>query len=417
MAIFYKPFRFFRIVPRVYFLALMGFSLFLATLVPVSSHAMGSLFTVDDIAVDVSAENAIKAREKAFEQAQAQAFDVLLQRMLSEADMQNFQKPSPQNISTLIQDFEVRNEKLSSKRYSATYKFRFKDKDVRRYFSGRGAAYTDVVRKPILILPFIETSNGTALWSPTNQWMRAWNNAGNLDGLVPLIVPIGDLEDVSDIGDDEALTYDVRRLSSMLRRYRASEAVVALARPLEAGGLEVQMYRTDRQRPEYVHQIVQPAVGDDMFVAYSSAVSKVRGALQRQWKTRTAIQPDQPQGQMTQVRVEFESLAEWAQIQNALRQVPGLSETRLKALSPKDAYLELVYQGGIDRLRLALAQVDMQLSPRPVVAGGGHVPRFGRNVTPVYDLTFGVRGYGAAINPAAAGRSVSPQSDAYRAQF
>jgi hypothetical protein len=352
MAIFYKLFHRARIVFLLMALVVVGSQ---------PAHAQNSLFTVDNVRADVSAANAIAAREKAFTEAQTEAFKTLTERMLSEGELRDFIMPEGLALSSLIQDFEVSGEKLSSTRYSAVYKFRFKDDKVRDFLSRRGASYTDVASKPILVLPFLETNDGTILWSPANGWMKAWNFAPEPGGLVPLIVPIGDLMDVKDIGDEEALTYNRRRLNSMLRRYNASEAVIAIARYADNGSIEVQIYRTDRDQPEYVHQVIQPVLAGQSNAAYMAAVNKVRAALQREWKEKTVIDSAQAATNTIKVRARFTSLGEWSQLQRTLRRVEGLRSFQLQALSPREAYLDLAFQGDVSRLQLALSQFDLAL--------------------------------------------------------
>lgn len=356
MAIFYKTFAQARTA-----LSVLGLCFFLApsVLIPGVAHA-NSLFTVDNVTVDATAENALKAREQAFEEAQGKAFDELAARMLSENELKMFERPPVSAISTMIKDYEVSNEKLSSTRYIGTYTFRFEDRAVRRYFSGQGAQYTDVVSRPVLILSFMDTGRGMVLWSYQNEWMKAWSAASNLaGGLVPIVVPLGDLADIDNIGDDEALTYSPRALNAMLERYDASEAVIAIAKP-EGTALNIQLYRTDRERPEYVHQIFERALpGQDDPQLYARAVQSVKQILRSDWKQKTVV--DTRQHGSIEVRARFRSLQEWSDLQRRLGRINGISSMNLKTLSPKEASIEILYDGTFDRFKLALEQGQLYL--------------------------------------------------------
>ncbi len=353
---------------------------------PFEARADSALFTITDVKVDVTAENSAVAREQAFAKAQSDAFSKLAGRMMSEGEIGKFTLPDTQTISTMIKDFEVTQEQLSSVRYIGTYTFSFNDKNVRRFFSGQGVRYTDVGSRPVLALPFYERDNGPVLWSHQNDWMRAWNHAGNLGGLVPIVVPIGDLMDVADINDDEALNYDERKLQSLLRRYDAGEAAILFAVPDHSllvagdqdsaiGSLMIQIYRTDRAGPEAVQNITVDAKGGETKkVLFARATKKVHKALQKNWKEKTIVSPSN--GNRLQVRVHFEGLEQWAATQTALERVYGVSEIVLQSLSPKEARVDLVFQGSESRLRLALAQADMtlskpQINPASFGYGGG----------------------------------------------
>lgn len=369
MALFYKHFKILRTVFCLCFLYIPA----KATL------AAEGLFTIENVKVDITAKNAMAAREEAFNRAQIQAFEELAQRVTTETyGVSSIDVPSPRVISSLIQDFEVTDEKLSAVRYIGTYTFRFKGKAVREYFSRQGVAYTDVASKRVLVLPFTQGLDGhTVLWSPYNVWLKAWHRSKNLGGLVPLIVPLGDLDDVRDVNDDEALTYNKERLMSLLNRYGAGEAVVAVAVPDESlarssgtqapasGVLTVNLYRTDRTGPEYVQQIVEVArPGQSLSDLYDRAVRKVHRALQQDWKQKTLVEPRH--SSLIHVRVNFESLEEWTATHRALERVQGIDSMVLQSLSPKTARIDLIFKGSEHRLRLALEQADMTLrNPGP----------------------------------------------------
>ncbi len=370
------------------------------------ANAANSLFTVENVAVDVTAANAIEARQQAFEEAQLMAFGELTKRMLSAPQLSDYANLPVQTISSLVQDYEVKDEKLSAKRYIGTYTFRFRDTAVKRYFSQSGQQYTDVPSRPTLILPFLETANGTELWD-NNPWMTAWASNPNLaSGLVPLVVPLGDVSDVSDIGEDEALNYSPRNLRTMVNRYAASEAVIAIARP-EGTGLNIQLYRTDRARPEYVHQIMARAVPNQSEAQlYASAVAKVKDALRQDWKQKTVVDTTQASSTI-QAHVSFSSLQEWAGFQRSLSRTPSVKNVSLKALSPRDAYIAIEYEGSLDRLRLALQQSDLVLeAPRVQNASssGGLNADYSQGLLDGY---FGKKGASGATYELRSGRSIT----------
>ena len=334
----------------------------LALLASSASFANDPIFTVEDVQVDVTAENAIAAREKAFAEAQVTAFTELTTRMLPDADLATTKIPEANIISTMIKDFELTDEKLSSVRYIGTYTFRFKDRDVRRYFAQKGATISDVSSKKLLILPFISRDNRTSIWAPGNPWMQAWNRVPSLSGLVPLEVPLGDLDDVRDVTDSNAFNYEPNRLQNMLRRYNSQEAVITIATPDEElskiidplaiarGKLNVEIFRTDRGQPELVQQVSSIADGAmTRQQLYDRAVTNVRSALQKDWKARTAVAPT-PATSVVRAIVPINSLNEWMNIQSALNRVSSLEDVTLKALTPKQvAYAIEVSESSVKR--------------------------------------------------------------------
>ena len=340
------------------------------------AHANDALFTVRNVTVDVTAENALKAREQAFSEAQTQAFTELTERLALENDgAMERPMPDPITLAAMIKDYEVTQEQLSAVRYIGTYVFRFKSDSVRRYFTQSNVAYTDVKSDPLLILPFYQDGAGGAdLWSHKNEWKQAWDRSDGRHSLVPLILPVGDLQDVRNIADEDALDYVPANLENMLERYQAKEAVIAIATPdagfaevsedgMAHGSLRIDLYRTDYFRPEHVRQIFVTANGQQTRVAvFNQAVRQVKALLSKNWKEKSVAENNGHAGSHTlNVHVPITSLRDWMQVQNALQRVEAVQSIKVTTLTPIEATIDLAYDGHLERLQAALERGGLSL--------------------------------------------------------
>ena len=349
-------------------------------------------FTVAGVEVDVTAKNAVEAREQAFAEAQIKAFTQLADRLMPEDQRAAFVAPDAGDISTMINDFEVTQERLSAVRYVGTYTFRFNADYVRQYFNVQGVSYTEISSKPVLVLPFYQLGARNILWRETNPWLQAWYRLKDTHGLVPVAVPLGDIRDVASIGDNEALSYQPAGLADMLDRYGANEAIILIATPSNGGasddvGLDILMYRTDRSQPEYVTTLKIAASEQGVDAMYDQAVVQVRAALQREWKAQTAVSVTQTDNNVVSVRVPFQTMQQWVETRQALNRVQGVAEMRVRSVTPREARVELVFHGGEDRLRLALSQADLVLVTHdagPVY--GAYDPMYNTPARKTYDL-------------------------------
>lgn len=346
---------------------LLVMGLFYLIAIP-SVFAATDVFTIENVQVDVTADSALKAQEAAFNQAQQAAFRQLSEQLLSEAELERLDPPEINIIAPLIKDFEVTEESFSSVRYVGVYTFRFDAADVRNYFSNLGVAYTDVSSKPVLVLPYYQWGAQTIIWGPNNPWLAAWAAQKSYRGLVPVTIPIGDLDDVSDIGSEKPLSYDPNGLERMLERYGAADALILLAVPLwqtalasgPPDALDVLVYRTDKAQPELVNRLRVNAEGKDHSDLFRKAAIAAHQSLQDAWKEKTLVDP--AQGNNLIVRVRYREMKEWIETQSALRRVRGITDLRLVSLTPGEAEIELAFQGSETRLRLALAQSDLILT-------------------------------------------------------
>lgn len=333
-----------------------------------SSARADDVFTVSDVKVDVTAENAVAAREKAFAEAQVQAFTALAQKLLGEDDFKQYKAPDAPVIAAMIKDFEITDERLSAVQYIGTYTFRFEGSAVRNHFNTGGVRYSDVGSKPVLVLPFYQAEGHTVLWQENNPWLAAWSNEREPAGmLVPIAVPLGDIRDVADIGDNEAMTYSPEGLNSMLTRYGAVEAVIVVAVP-EAGiagapeAISIMMYRTDTYVPQLVRTVrVTADAGMDTAALFEKGEKEIRSAIQSDWKTAMAVNPVTENNAIT-VHVQFQTMQQWVETRQAMMRVQGLTDIKVKSVTPREAQVDIYFAGDENRLRQMMAQADLILS-------------------------------------------------------
>lgn len=353
---------------RIALLLILFMALFVA---PV--HAQDDpAFTVDNVIVDVTSRSASSAREEAFSQAQKQAFDILMERLLSAEEHEILMVPEEILISPMVRDFEITDEKLSAVRYIGTYRFRFDDEKIKEFLAYQGLSYSDVSSQPVLILPYYKVRNDMILWGGVNPWLEAWQGVSSSGGLVPVVAPTGDLDDINDIGDNEALSFRQAGLESIVKRYSAREALIIIANPDWAPGtlepqlsepdsLNVTLYRALDGNPNYETSFAIDKSGvKDGQTLFDGAVDAVRRALRQDWQTQTSVNAYQSNN--LRVRVRFDGLQEWLAIKSKLDGLGGIDEINVLSLTPGEAQLELFFSGSEGRLRLALAQSDMTLT-------------------------------------------------------
>ncbi len=114
------------------------FGLFAVVSLALSAPALAQMsYTVEGVEVDVTAANAVKAREEALKQAQVKAFEQLALGALGEQGMSGYTMPDTDTIMALVQDFEVTNEQLSARRYKGVFTVRFRPALAQQYLYGQ----------------------------------------------------------------------------------------------------------------------------------------------------------------------------------------------------------------------------------------------------------------------------------------
>ena len=336
------------------------------------AKAYDSLFVVDGVKVDVTAGNSVTAQNKAFDEAQNKAFRILAQRMVAKAQAESVSTPNALTIASLVKDYEITEEQLSSVRYVGTYTFRFREAAVSKFFSVSGVTFTNVGSKTLLVLPVFQHNGRNMIWSDENIWMRAWSSAKLSSGLVPVEVPIGDLMDISDIDEDQALSYERRKLDNMLGRYDATEATIMIAVPdktlsyigneqeTSKGRLRISIYRTDKSKAEHVKDIFLESDGKETVRnIYDRGVFSAYEELQKDWKRKTLSSASQ--STEFHVRVPLGNIRQWAFVQKSLINTPRLHNFSVLSMKKNEARLSLEFRGDINALRSALSRSNMSI--------------------------------------------------------
>ncbi len=357
------------------------------------AESYADLYTVEDVEVDITSENAVMARTEALDEAQISAYKILAGRILGDGALEGEPEPDPLAVGILVQDFEVTNEQLSSVRYKGTFTVRFRPRAVDRHFNyasaddlygrqeyGEEAIETAGSDYPkTLILPFYQYGRMTTIWDDhNNKWMEAWRRARGHDHL---IIPIGDALDLGQLRNDQALTYNYDFLKGMMSRYGATQAMVLIAsermQPDGTITLEVNTYHANQTGPEFSGARTftsGPEESEKVFAArvVNEIRKTIRPQIQKTVHTQTppamqlpsqeGLQPDNrvappPLGPVTSYkgRAVFTGAREWVELKKAMQRASGTQNITVKGLKPTAAEIELTFAGDPQRLSQVMA--------------------------------------------------------------
>jgi hypothetical protein len=327
----------------------------------------GDIFTVSGLAVDVTAESAVAAREKALRDAQRQALNMVLRRLTLRTDHPSLPEPDDTAIVQMVAALAVAGEKTSTVRYLAELTVRFHRSGIRNLLRGTSFRFSETMAKPILVLPVFEKGAAQSLFEDGNLWRAAWDRLDLApDSLLPLLLPQGDLKDITTIGAQAALAGRDDQLNAIARRYGVENVLVAhavLSIDLAAGGVPRVVVTLLRFGPrgkstEVLDYSVD--VGKDLEAAMNHLALRVAVDQQEQWKRKTQLSFDADTS--LSALVPLSGLADWLVVRQRLRAAAMVSAVKLRGISRQDAQVVIDYLGNTDSLVIALAQRDLHLS-------------------------------------------------------
>ncbi|MEQ8286841.1 DUF2066 domain-containing protein [Thalassospira sp.] len=322
------------------------------------------IFTVSGVHVDESAETAAAAREKALEIGQRRAFEEVVARLTLPEDRAGLALPDTIEITNMVRDFGVSDEKTSSVRYIADMTVRFKDDELRRYLRFRDISFAELQSKPVMIVPVYRTSGYVTLWDDPNPWREVWSRNIATSGLVPIKAPIGDLTDIGTVSAEQAENGAMDQLSMLAKRYGADVAVVASAEisgPTGGETVNVSVTRYDPNGAPQVFGVQESTLPDETLEeALVRAAKSVQDQLADGWKRANLI--NYSTGASLMVFIPITGLQDWAKIEDKLVGLPVVRNSRVVAMSRREVQLSLEFVGSTDQLQTALNQQNLNLS-------------------------------------------------------
>ncbi len=346
-----------------------------------------SSYVVPDVTVIAEADNAVKAKDAAIQKAQRMAFAQLIGKQ--EVDIAAI---GDKDITRLVSGFSLKNERVTSKSYSASFTIRFEPNRTQFFIQQQGFDLVDptmladaeegagirldadqtMLDTGVLLLPVLDIGSRRVLWDDPNPWRQVWQKRDySMTGL-SLRVPLGDIDDIRDVPDAEFLTGGRADIGQMLRRYGVNTLYVAVAKNQgpaldPSGGMVVSLYRHDgnrlgfvrktilHPRPGYAFDDAVPAAVQMIVMAENNKTAHEEPVLAEEGEgtnlfdspaeTETASIPAEeppPLHGSLVVTVPYQSFAQWVDIQKRLRRVAGVQNILPIRVSPSSAQVELV---------------------------------------------------------------------------
>lgn len=300
-------------------------------------------YTIENIAVQAEGQNATEARAAAIEDGQAKAFAALLQKLSA--------PPQPSvpatQISRMVRGIEVLDEKISSNRYRATLTIAFIPSSVRSYLQQNKISYNANIISPTLILPLLSSEEATATTedSSDNPWQNALSKTLQASNATAYKLPMGDLEDMTQIKNIDTATADFSQLSTLTTKYAVERILFATAKTstdpaTNTPALDVTVTTlSSSKRTSQTHHYT--ATTDETLTSlFSKAAQEIITPVKKAAAVAAA-----PKGTKILLNANFSTLQGWMKIRQALSEKPMVQKLDITQLSTNKAELEVYFQG------------------------------------------------------------------------
>jgi Uncharacterized protein conserved in bacteria (DUF2066) len=347
-------------------------------------QAADSLYEVAKISVDITAKDAVAAREEGMAEAQMHAVEIVLQRLLPLSAQDQIPEFSQEEIEGLVNGVSLRSEQNSTTRYIATLDVSVNERGIKKLLEDQAIPYSDARAPSISILPLV-IAGGSVKSEGSEGWRQAWEQLDLAHSPTPATILRPRLEISLDTvkavlaGDAQALAtmqadYGYGPLVLAVGEAAKGEFVTRLAGTDSVGAIN--FGRSDKLSPDaqtVAHEAAATAFGiienrwkvSQSPEGQSSQVKYEEGAPPE--GTAPPEQTAQPKGEVPRnvvAQVEFTSLKDWQDIRGRLMNVAGIEALEVNSLSARAASVTFDYAGSLGHLQQVLGQNGFDFGDR-----------------------------------------------------
>lgn len=324
--------------------ALLLFSLFLSA--PASA---GDMTYNAEITVDVTAENASVAREKAMTAANRQAYTTVAKRVTTAEGVRRLNELNDAQILNFIKEVSIISEKASNVRYLATLNVAINERILKTYMQENDIPFVISSMANVLIIPtFREFKTDTPmLWEAGNLWRKAWEqNPRNLGSVKFFSIPANG-SNYAALDAEKALSLNGAALDKIAFINNTKDIYVADAVYNGIEGLNIIIYSYRDGSEESIS--VQGDRSPQLFV---DAINQISDHIYNKIKKQNVV--DRQNKSEITVLYSYAYLKDWLMLEKQLKEIDYISKISTAAVGSGKVQFKIDYIGGFDKLQEAL---------------------------------------------------------------
>ena len=325
-----------------------------------SGSAADDLYSVRDIAVDVSDVSAVEARRKALREAQMLGAHRLLRRLTRQEEWERLPRLRFDEIRPLISSLEIESEKTSSTRYLAQVTINFSPQGIQELLTGEDIRFLEFSPLTSLVLPLYHDRIGWLLWDKPNPWWQAWSDLDAALLANRYLLPLADLEDRLALPTASLAAGEDALLARVAARYELDRILLARAfAPAEEGEdirTRVSLYRImpGESGVERLGSFTFEAANLD------AAATHIAARMEREWKERNIQERTIPD--LFRLRARFADLFEWNRMLREMETARYIRSLRVESLDVSGAWVRLGFNGSGAMLIDALQRSGLRVT-------------------------------------------------------
>ncbi len=291
---------------------------------------------------------------------QVKAFKQLAERLGTPELVAEIDTMETKDILPYLRSLSIEEESISPGRYQGKLTVRFLPDKIKSFYANHGIRVSSVQGPAFLVLPIWKSANGPQLWED-NPWRQAWINLRAEQSQVPIIVPLGDLDDSEIISAQDVLSGDGVKLEAMRRRYDVRAVLIAYAEPDPNGGIRATMNANTPLGKITFDKTYRDDTGD-LLASSELATKRFHQVMVEKFRSDASkIAAGDVQRETLSVAVPFSGPSDWNRVRSQILSTPGVVGLDVSSLAGDGAVVRLTISGDVYTVQDSFRASGLQL--------------------------------------------------------
>jgi Uncharacterized protein conserved in bacteria (DUF2066) len=330
------------------------------------AQAADSLYAVARLSVDITANDAVAARERGMAEAEQRAVKIVLKRLVPLSAYASLPELGKENVETMIDGVSIRSEQNSTTRYLAVLDISVNERAVKQFLRDQGVHYSETRPSSVSILPLV-LDGGSVKSEGAEGWRQAWNDLDLSHSVTPAtILKPGPNLDAAMV--KAVLGGDARALTSMQEDYGYGPLVIAVGQ-VDSGKFVTRLAGADNVGAiNYGRTDASIAFGilENRWKMTQEGEAPTTAVKYEEGAPGTAETPKEgvevPRNVVAEV--EFSGLKDWQDMRGRLISIAGIQALEVNSLSARSASVTFDYAGSLGRLQAELGKNGLVLDQK-----------------------------------------------------
>jgi len=318
------------------------------------SFSEENVFTINDVAVKGEIDLNF-SREKYINKAFVDSFDILMNKILLSSDLVKIDKIELEQIKRLVKNFQIIDEKFSKNEYKAKFKLFYNEAKVKNFLGKKNISFSQPDNISAVFFPVFFINNEIQSFGE-NFFYKKWNEIKIKNELINFILPIDDLEDVSQIIKMKNKIEELN-IERLVNKYNVKSYVFALM-DYQDSKLNIHIktnFNNNKISKNFLYNI--ESIKDEKIL--TNVLSDLKIKITDLWKEENLINILMPLS--IRVQYQYKDLKDLDKLRNILYNMSIINSYTLEEFNIKNSFFKIYYYGNPKKLRSELVKFGYYL--------------------------------------------------------